>query len=59
MGEQLCQNAWLKALSACRAERAGIVELTSQLLGDPGLGMLDAALELRERVYPSSPDQAR
>ena len=54
MGEQLCQNAWLKTLQACRAQRAGIVELASQLLGDPGLGMLDAALELRERVYPNA-----
>ena len=43
MGEQLCQNAWLKTLQACRAQRAGIVELASQLLGDPGL-----------RVYPNA-----
>ena len=52
MGSQLCENAWLKALRACASPgREGIVELASNLMGDPGLGMLDAALELHDRVY--------
>lgn len=50
MREQLCHNAWLSALAACRTP-GGIVELSSNQMGDPGLGMLDAALELHERVY--------
>lgn len=54
MATQLCQNAWLKALRACHAPSSAIVELPSDLLGDPGLGMLDAALALRERVYPGA-----
>lgn len=65
MGEQLCSHAWLHTLRACapaqqgRADgasapvRAGIVELSRNLMGSAGLGMLDAALELRERVYPT------
>jgi len=63
MGEQLCNHAWLRSLQACaaappsgapeRAARAGVIELSSNLMGSAGLGMLDAALELREKVYPS------
>jgi iron complex transport system substrate-binding protein len=53
MADQICSNAWLHALSACARRSAGaIVELESDVLGDPGLGMLDAAEALRARVYP-------
>ncbi|HEY2733813.1 MAG TPA: ABC transporter substrate-binding protein [Polyangiales bacterium] len=54
MGRELCSNEWLKQLRACR-ERDGIVELPEALIGDSGLGMLDAAQELRVRVYGPSP----
>jgi iron complex transport system substrate-binding protein len=53
MGEQLCANVWLRALSACRAR--ALVELPSQLIGDAGLGMLEAAEALHDRVYPPQP----
>jgi iron complex transport system substrate-binding protein len=54
MADPICESAWLHALSACARRSAGaIVELESNVLGDPGLGMLDAAEELRARVYPT------
>jgi iron complex transport system substrate-binding protein len=53
MGEQLCDNVWLRALSACHTR--AFVELPSQLIGDAGLGMLEAAEVLHDRVYPPQP----
>lgn len=50
MAEPLCANVWLRALSACHAR--AFVELPSPLIGDAGLGMLDAAETLHDRVYP-------
>jgi ABC-type Fe3+-hydroxamate transport system substrate-binding protein len=53
MADPICSNEWLRELSACKRREAGaIVEIDSQLLGNPGLGMLDAAEALRARVYP-------
>lgn len=53
MADPICSNAWLHTLSACKQREAGaIVEIDSHLIGDPGLGMLDAAEALRARVYP-------
>lgn len=49
MGEQLCGNVWLRELSACKTR--AIVELPSQLIGNPGLGMLEAAETLHDMVY--------
>jgi iron complex transport system substrate-binding protein len=51
MGEQLCGHTWLRALRACKA--GGIVEISRDLMGSAGLGILPAALELRERMYPA------
>jgi iron complex transport system substrate-binding protein len=51
MGHELCANAWLAQLRACRSQPHSIVELPAALIGDSGLGMLDAAQELRDRVY--------
>ena len=53
MADPICTNEWLRALSACkRSDTGAIVEIDTQLLGNPGLGMLDAAEALRSRVYP-------
>jgi iron complex transport system substrate-binding protein len=58
MAEQICTHAWLRSLRACAKSEAqssnyqGVVEISRNLMGSAGLGMLDAALELRERVYP-------
>jgi iron complex transport system substrate-binding protein len=51
MGPELCANAWLAQLRACRSQPRGVVELPAALIGDSGLGMLDAASALRDRVY--------
>jgi iron complex transport system substrate-binding protein len=57
MAAQLCAHAWLRSLRACAGGQAGhqtgIVEVSQNLMGSAGLGMLDAALELRQLVYPS------
>ncbi|HET8935744.1 MAG TPA: ABC transporter substrate-binding protein [Polyangiales bacterium] len=56
MAEQLCNHSWLRSLRACKTAAkpfAGVVEISRNLMGSAGLGMLDAALELRERVYPA------
>jgi iron complex transport system substrate-binding protein len=45
----LCRSAGLDHLRACREH--GVVGMDDALLGNPGLGMLEAAEELRERVY--------
>jgi iron complex transport system substrate-binding protein len=50
MGRALCENPWLSGLRACAHARAHIVELAPRLIGDPGLGMLDAAEAVHERV---------
>jgi ABC-type Fe3+-hydroxamate transport system substrate-binding protein len=56
MGQQLCSHTWLRSLRACAPGQArpyeGIFEISRNLMGSAGLGMLDAALELRELVYP-------
>jgi len=56
MSEQICNHTWLRSLRACaRGDRRrfqGIYEISRNLMGSAGLGMLDAALELRELVYP-------
>lgn len=51
MARQLCSNVWLQRLRACAGERAGVIEISGDLLGDPGLRMLDAAETLHDRVY--------
>jgi ABC-type Fe3+-hydroxamate transport system substrate-binding protein len=53
MAQALCDNHWYTELRACRAGRSGLIELPSELMGDPGLLMLDAAEALHERVYGS------
>jgi ABC-type Fe3+-hydroxamate transport system substrate-binding protein len=56
MGEQICNHTWLRSLRACTKGETrpyqGIFEISRNLMGSAGLGMLDAALELRELVYP-------
>lgn len=55
MADQICNHAWLRSLRACvrtAGGYAGMVEISRNLMGSAGLGMLEAALELRERVYP-------
>lgn len=56
MSEQICNHTWLRSLRACRRGETrtyqGIFEISRNLMGSAGLGMLDAALELRELVYP-------
>jgi iron complex transport system substrate-binding protein len=47
----LCTISGLGHLRACQAGGRGIVGMDGALLGDPGLGMLEAAELLRERVY--------
>jgi ABC-type Fe3+-hydroxamate transport system substrate-binding protein len=54
MAQALCDNPWYAELRACRAGRGGLIELPSELMGDPGLLMLDAAEALHERVYGNS-----
>jgi iron complex transport system substrate-binding protein len=51
MGDQICRNAWLGRLRACRSQPRAIVEMPEAVLGDPGLGMLDATELLRDHVY--------
>jgi iron complex transport system substrate-binding protein len=51
MANQLCSNVWLQRLRACASDRAGVVEIPGELIGDPGLRMLDAAETLHDRVY--------
>ena len=45
MREAICRQPGLEALRACPA---GVIEIDATLLEDPGLGMIDAALLLRE-----------
>jgi iron complex transport system substrate-binding protein len=56
MSEQLCNHTWLRSLRACAKGETrpyqGVFEISRNLMGSAGLGMLDAALELRELVYP-------
>ena len=56
MAEQICNHSWLRSLKACKPGEnqrfAGVIEIARNIMGNPGLGMLDAALELHERVYP-------
>lgn len=52
MARELCANRWLGELRACRDPARSFIELPSELLGDPGLGMLDAAEALRDLAYP-------
>jgi len=47
---QLCRTAGLATLKACTLS-GGIVVLPDGLIGNPALSMLDAAEELRRRVY--------
>lgn len=54
MAEQICNHSWLRSLRACKpgADQA-VIEVPRDVMGNPGLGMLEAALELHERVYPT------
>ncbi|MEM1415572.1 MAG: ABC transporter substrate-binding protein [Myxococcota bacterium] len=53
--EALCRHVGLDALQACGGE-GRIVEVDEALLGDPGLGMLDAAEAIRDALYgPAQP----
>jgi ABC-type Fe3+-hydroxamate transport system substrate-binding protein len=53
MAEQICNHSWLRSLRACRPGERQVIEIPRNIMGNPGLGMLDAALELHERVYPA------
>lgn len=48
--EMLCRTNGLDHLRACRTPGA-VIGLGGRLMEDPGLGMLDAAEQLRDRVY--------
>ncbi|WP_394827764.1 ABC transporter substrate-binding protein [Pendulispora albinea] len=50
MRTRICEHAGLGGLRAC-ASPSSIVELPAALMGDPGSGMLDAALAVRRSVY--------
>lgn len=52
MAEPICHHSWLRSLRACAHSYQGILEIPRNLMGSAGLGMLDAALELRSLVYP-------
>lgn len=49
MGASICNHPGLSALQACA--EGTTVEVDAELLGDPGLGMLEAAEAVHERVY--------
>lgn len=54
MGKQLCTQASLSHLRACRADasgRSGIVELPDALINDPGPGMLLSAERIFAAIY--------
>lgn len=54
MGRQLCTQATLSRLRACRTDangRSGIVELPDALINDPGPGMLLSAERIYAAVY--------
>jgi iron complex transport system substrate-binding protein len=53
MAGQLCGNVWLSRLQACRARPARVLEVDGDLIGDPGLRMLDAAEALHVLAYPA------
>jgi hypothetical protein len=46
-----CRIGALGHLRACRDGGRGVVGMDDALLGNPGLGMLEAAEQLRDRVY--------
>lgn len=52
MARELCANRWLAELHACRDPARGFIELPGELLGDPGLRMLEAAEALHDLAYP-------
>lgn len=59
MGKQLCTQASLSHLRACRpdaAGRSGIVELPDALINDPGPGMLLSAERIFAAVYGTRSD---
>ena len=51
MARALCDNVWLARLRACSGRAANVLELAPELIGDAGLGMLDAAERLHELAY--------
>jgi iron complex transport system substrate-binding protein len=51
MGKLLCAHPGLSRLRACGGASGRIVELHGQLIGDPGLAMLDAAETVYEAVH--------
>ena len=46
-----CRISGLAALRACQAGAKGVLGIDDALIGSPGLGMLDAAEQLRDRAY--------
>ncbi|HET8939320.1 MAG TPA: ABC transporter substrate-binding protein [Polyangiales bacterium] len=52
MAAPICDHTWLRSLRACNPGKTGVIEIARNVMGNPGLGMLDAALELHEHVYP-------
>jgi iron complex transport system substrate-binding protein len=50
MRERICEHAGLERLRAC-AGTQGVVAVDDDLLGDPGLAMLEASQTLRSAVY--------
>jgi iron complex transport system substrate-binding protein len=50
-----CRVSGLSHMRACGEGGRGVVGMDDALLGDPGLGMLEAAEELRELVYGARP----
>jgi hypothetical protein len=47
----ICRVSGLGRLRACQDDGAGIIGLDDAVLGDPGLGMLEAAEALRDHAY--------
>ncbi len=54
MGRALCAHPGLHLLAACQTQR--VIELPSELLHDPGIGMPDAARALRNRLQTHNTD---
>jgi iron complex transport system substrate-binding protein len=54
MGQAICDHGGMRRLRAC-APGGMIVEVDPDILGDPGLGMVDAAQAVRDRVYGPPP----
>ncbi len=54
MGTTICRRPGLSSLPACQ-DPSRIVEIPTDLLGDPGLGIAEAAAEVRRQVHGAPP----